>query len=87
MSAKSSQTILISGGSGFVAAHVLNSFLEAGYKVRTTVRSHAKEEGIKKTHSKYASNLSFAIVPDIGAPGSFDEAVKGVDGVRNKYAR
>jgi hypothetical protein len=30
------QTILITGGSGFVAAHVLNAFLSRGYKVRAT---------------------------------------------------
>lgn len=36
---------------------------------------------VKKTHTKYSHNLSFAIVPDIRTKGAFDEAVKGVDGV------
>lgn len=30
---------------------------------------------------KYADALSFTFVKDILAPGAFDEAVKGVDGV------
>lgn len=77
------QTILVTGGSGFVAAHVLNSFLEKGYNVRTTVRSEATAEKVRKTHKKYTESgqLSFAIVKDVAAPNAFDEAVKGVDGV------
>lgn len=36
---------------------------------------------VKETHSKYLSQLSFAIVKDVALPGGHDEAVKGVDGV------
>ncbi|KAF2091590.1 putative cinnamoyl-CoA reductase [Saccharata proteae CBS 121410] len=78
---KPGQTVLVTGGSGFLAAHVLTSFLERGYHVRTTVRSDATAEKVKKTHQKYLSKLSFAIVKDVAEPGAFDEAVKGVDGV------
>ncbi|KAL1644939.1 hypothetical protein SLS58_004010 [Diplodia intermedia] len=79
----SNQTILVTGGSGFVAAHVLNSFLEGGYKVRTTVRSEATADKVRKTHKKYTESgqLTFAIVKDVAESGAFDEAVKGVDGV------
>ena len=80
-SVPSSQTILITGGSGFIAAHVLNSFLRRGYAVRTTVRSEESSEKVKQTHSQYLSKLSFAIVKDITADGAFDDAVKDVDGV------
>lgn len=75
------QTILITGGSGFVAASVLNVFIDAGYNIRTTVRSEQAADNVRNTHGKYGSKLSFAIVPDIAAEGAFDEAVKGVDGV------
>ncbi|KAH6722461.1 hypothetical protein BKA61DRAFT_729808 [Leptodontidium sp. MPI-SDFR-AT-0119] len=75
------KTILITGGSGYVAAHVLNSFLSRGYNVRTTVRSQAAAERVKKSHTQYLDQLSFAIVEEIAAPGAHDEAVKGVDGV------
>lgn len=77
----SEQTILVTGASGFVAAHVLTVFLQQGYKVRGTVRSDSTAENVRKTHSEWSSQLSFAIVPDIRAPNAFDEAVKGVDGV------
>jgi nucleoside-diphosphate-sugar epimerase len=75
------KTVLITGGSGFVAAHILNAFLSRGYNVRTTVRSQESAEKVKKSHSKYIGQLSFAIVKDVALPGGHDEAVKDVDGV------
>lgn len=73
--------ILVTGASGFVAAHILNEFLEHGYHVVGTVRSQESAEKVKKSHAKHVGNLSFAIVPDVAAPNAHDEAVKGVDGV------
>lgn len=79
------QLILLTGASGFVAAHVLNSLLQHGYDVRGTVRSEASASKVRKTHSHLLngddSRLSFAIVQDVAKPGGFDEAVEGVDGV------
>lgn len=74
-------TVLVTGASGFIAGHVLQTFLEAGYKVRGTVRSQASAEHIRKSHAKYLDKLSFVVVQDITKPGAFDEAVKDVDGV------
>ncbi|KAK3167213.1 hypothetical protein OEA41_010339 [Lepraria neglecta] len=82
---KGNQLILLTGASGFVAAHVLNSLLQHGYRVRGTVRSEATANKVRKTHSYLLngddSRLTFAIVPDVAKPGAFDEAVKDVDGV------
>jgi nucleoside-diphosphate-sugar epimerase len=75
------QTILVTGGSGFIAASVLHVFLNAGYNVCTTVRSEQAANNVRKTHGKYGTALSFAIVPDITVEGALHEAVKGVDGV------
>jgi len=77
----STETVLITGASGFVATHVVDSFLKAGYAVRGTVRSEDTAEKVRRTFPQYADKLSFAIVPDIGAPHAFDEAAKGVRGV------
>lgn len=75
-------TILVTGASGYIASHVVRQFLEAGYKVRGTVRSESSAEKVRQVHAKYADALSFSFVKDISAPGAFDEAIKGVDGVR-----
>jgi len=76
------KTVLVTGGSDFVAGHVLNSFLNAGYHVRATFRSEAGIKPVISNHLNYSSMLSFAIVLDIEAADAFDEAVAGVDGVR-----
>ena len=39
--------VLVTGGSGFVASHVILQLLNAGYAVRTTVRSLAREAGVR----------------------------------------
>ncbi len=59
----------------------LNEFLEHGYSVRGTVRSEETANNVRKTHAKYSDKLSFAIVKDVAAPGAFDGAIKGVQGV------
>jgi len=40
-------TVLVTGGSGFVGAHVIVALLEAGYPVRTTLRSLDKEQLVR----------------------------------------
>ena len=37
------QTVLVTGGSGFIGAHAILQLLAAGYQVRTTVRSLKRE--------------------------------------------
>jgi nucleoside-diphosphate-sugar epimerase len=76
------QTVLVTGASGFVATHVVSAFLSAGYHVRGTVRSESKAKSTAAIFpSDVQSRLSFVVVEDIAVPGAFDEAVKDVDGV------
>jgi nucleoside-diphosphate-sugar epimerase len=68
--------VLLSGGSGFIAAHVLDDLLERGHSVVTTVRSQEKADKIKAAHSQYGKDkLDFALVEDIAQEGAFDKAV------------
>ncbi|EJD42224.1 NAD(P)-binding protein [Auricularia subglabra TFB-10046 SS5] len=71
-----SPRVLLTGASGFIAAHVLDQLLKQGYWVRATVRSEAKKQDILAANAAYASQLDFAIVPDIATKGAFDDAVK-----------
>lgn len=65
------------GGSGFIAAHVLDILLERGHTVVTTVRSEEKAQKIRDAHPDIPiSKLDFRIVEDIAQEGAFDEAVK-----------
>ncbi|RFU33597.1 hypothetical protein B7463_g2762, partial [Scytalidium lignicola] len=66
-----------SGGSGFIAAHILDILLERGHSVVTTVRSEEKAQKIREAHSSTPKEkLDFRIVEDIAKDGAFDEAVK-----------
>ena len=74
------ERVLVTGGSGFIAAYCIAQLLEAGYSVRTTVRSRSRERdvlamlhaaGIRDTGS-----LSFAEA-NLSADGGWAEAVEG----------
>ncbi|KAL3444017.1 hypothetical protein BJX65DRAFT_320317 [Aspergillus insuetus] len=69
--------VLLTGGSGFIAAHTLDILLERGFDVVTTVRSEEKGDRILAAHPNTPKEkLSYVIVKDIAEDGAFDEAVK-----------
>ncbi|RXK36837.1 hypothetical protein M231_05921 [Tremella mesenterica] len=74
--------ILITGLNGFIALHIARRFLEAGHKVRGTVRSKGKGDLVLSLPalSEYAQNgkLGYVIVPDL-IKGDYEEAMKDVE--------
>src|SRR5271167_1670428 len=40
-------TVLVTGGSGFIGSHTILQLLAAGHDVRTTIRSPAREAGVR----------------------------------------
>ena len=48
-------TVLVTGGSGFIAGHIILQLLDAGYEVRTTVRSLEREGGVRAMLKKGGS--------------------------------
>lgn len=42
-----STTVLVTGGTGFIAQHCILALLDAGYQVRSTVRSLAREDEVR----------------------------------------
>lgn len=74
-------TILVTGGSGFAAAHVIRAFLNKGYNVKATVRSESRGKEVLASHPEYSAKLSYVVVPDIAEKGAFNDALKGVNGV------
>ncbi|KAH7118392.1 hypothetical protein EDB81DRAFT_701451 [Dactylonectria macrodidyma] len=76
--------VLVTGATGFVASQVTKQFLERGYKVRGTVRDLSQASWLVDDRFKsYVENgsLELVAVPDLGAEGAFDEAVKGVSAI------
>lgn len=74
-------TVLVTGGSGFAAAHVIRAFLDKGYNVKATVRSEKRGKEVLASHPAYSSKLSYVIIPDIAAKDAFKGALTGVNGV------
>ncbi|WP_416440576.1 SDR family oxidoreductase [Leeuwenhoekiella sp. A16] len=76
------ETVLVTGGTGFVGVHSILQLLQKGYKVKTTLRSlNRKDEVIKML--KIGGITSFHditfIEADLTKDDNWDNAVKGCD--------
>jgi nucleoside-diphosphate-sugar epimerase len=70
--------VLVTGVTGFIATHVADQLLKAGYSVTGTARSQAKAEPVQALFEKYgADKFKIIITGDLEKEGAFDEAVKG----------
>lgn len=74
------EEVLVTGGTGFVARRIIADLLIAGHRVRTTVRSAAKESVVTSAVSEVvdpAGRLTFVHV-DLLSDAGWDAAVAGV---------
>ncbi|WP_300558727.1 aldehyde reductase [Companilactobacillus sp.] len=74
------QLVLVTGGSGFIAVHIILQLLQQGYAVRTTVRSLKRIDNIKEDLQnggiKNFDNLSF-VEADLSSDKNWDMATDG----------
>jgi nucleoside-diphosphate-sugar epimerase len=75
----SQSLVFITGATGFIGSHVVIQILEAGYKVRLSVRKETQIEGLKKLFSKHINKVDFVVIPDLSVSGAFDNALQGVE--------
>ncbi|KAI1451796.1 NAD(P)-binding protein [Annulohypoxylon moriforme] len=69
--------VLVTGGSGFIASHVIDVFLEDGFDVVATARSDEKGRSIVNSAPlTQQKNLSYVLVGDIAQEGCFDSIFK-----------
>ncbi|OHW99286.1 NADPH-dependent methylglyoxal reductase gre2 protein [Colletotrichum incanum] len=65
--------VLVTGGTGFVAGHVIDVLLSRGHSILTTVRSQEKATAIKKAYQDVSQgNLDTVIIPNIASEGAFN---------------
>ncbi|BBA98829.1 putative dihydrokaempferol 4-reductase [Actinacidiphila reveromycinica] len=80
----SQQRVLVTGGSGFIGGHVVLAALARGYRVRTTVRSLAREDAVRTALTgagmTAGDRLEFAAA-DLTRDDGWAAALDGVDHV------
>ncbi|CAJ2234738.1 SDR family oxidoreductase [Companilactobacillus paralimentarius] len=74
------QLVVVTGGSGFIAVHIILQLLQQGYAVRTTIRSAKKEDVIKEMlyngGIRDFSDLSFSQA-DLTSDTNWEETMQG----------
>ena len=76
-----SQTVLLTGISGFIGLYCGKELLDAGFKVRGTVRNLAKQQEVidaMKSNNISIKNLKFFEL-DLTSDNGWDKAMKGCD--------
>ena len=74
----SGELVLVTGGSGFVGSHCILQLLDAGYRVRTTVRSLDREPGVRAMLKSGGDRLAFTAA-DLMSDKGWPEAAAGCD--------
>ncbi|KJR87703.1 ketoreductase [Sporothrix schenckii 1099-18] len=69
--------VLLTGGSGFIASHVLDILLDHGYAVMITVRTAGKGKAVLASLPDARRHLvSFSLVDDVAKEGAFDNVLQ-----------
>ncbi|KAJ3337179.1 methylglyoxal reductase (NADPH-dependent) gre2 [Gonapodya sp. JEL0774] len=71
------ETVIVTGASGYIAAHVCLAFLTNSYRVVGTVRSEDKGRYLTDLFKDFGDAFRYSVVPDMQKEGAFDEAAKG----------
>ncbi|MEM6295017.1 MAG: aldehyde reductase [Myxococcota bacterium] len=75
------QRVLVTGGSGYIATHIIELLLREGYEVRATVRNPSDDAKTAHLRSLAGADKLELVAADLMKPGAFDEAVQGCQGV------
>jgi dihydroflavonol-4-reductase len=71
-------TVLVSGGSGYIAGFLIRQLVAEGWTVHTTVRNLGKEAAVRQLLAVDDSRLSF-FAADLNADAGWAEAMAGCD--------
>jgi nucleoside-diphosphate-sugar epimerase len=73
-------TVLVTGGSGFIAAHCIQQLLAAGYRVRATVRSLTRESEVRALVPEGGTGGRLTVLAaNLESDAGWNDAVSGCD--------
>jgi nucleoside-diphosphate-sugar epimerase len=75
----SGETVLVTGGSGFIGSHCILDLLGGGYRVRTTVRSPEREAAVRELLGAESADAPSFATADLMDDAGWEEAVSGCD--------
>ncbi|ULN43995.1 aldehyde reductase [Mycolicibacterium crocinum] len=77
--------VLVTGGSGFIAGHLILRLLADGYRVRTTVRNINRENDIRATLGRAGAEVDRLeiVAADLTSDDGWGEAVRGCEFVQH----
>ncbi|KAA8915290.1 hypothetical protein TRICI_002647 [Trichomonascus ciferrii] len=75
MSDPEEDLILLTGATGYVGSHVLDSLVRQGYRVVVSVRTRAQENRIRERYSSY-DRLAYVVIEDVVEEHCFDLVLK-----------
>ncbi len=75
------ETVLVTGGTGFIARWCIVELLQQSYRVRTTVRNLSREAAVRDAVSRVIdpADLLTCVVADLTSDDGWDDAVAGCD--------
>lgn len=73
--------VLVTGGSGYIASHIVAQLLEAGFEVRATVRNPDDESKTAHLRALEGAARLELVAADLMKPGDFHGAVEGCQAV------
>ncbi|KAL5185720.1 Dihydroflavonol 4-reductase [Glycine soja] len=81
-SSSASESVCVTGASGFIGSWLVMRLIERGYTVRATVRDPANMKKVKHLVELPGAKTKLSLwKADLAQEGSFDEAIKGCTGV------
>src|SRR5581483_9150369 len=82
-----SPQVLITGGAGFIGAHLTQELLDRGYRVRILDNLTPQVHGTKRVRPDYLSREAELIVGDVRDASAVRKALRGVEAVYHLAAR
>lgn len=71
--------VLITGATGFIGSQVALVSLQAGYRVRLSIRRPEQEAVLRARYPDFNNQIETIIIPDITVRDAFKPALDGVD--------